>query len=91
MTIDERAERLRAALRTLEAVRDDRSLLELLPVDERLRLLAVAGDVFNPDVDARRQRAKEQRRLDKAERRQREQAVLDRTVIRETRRRPVFH
>ncbi|HWL42760.1 MAG TPA: SDR family NAD(P)-dependent oxidoreductase [Ilumatobacter sp.] len=84
-------EGLREALRTLEAVRADRGLLDLLPADERHRLLAVAGDVFHPDADARRRRAKQQRRLDKAERLQREQAMLDQTGIREGRRRPVFH
>jgi NAD(P)-dependent dehydrogenase (short-subunit alcohol dehydrogenase family) len=91
MNADERAEQLRAALRALEAVRDDRGLLEQLSIDERNRLLAAAGDVFNPDADARRQRAKEQRRRDKAERLQREQSVLEQTGIREGRRRPVFH
>ena len=91
MTTAEGAERLRAALRTLEAVRADRELLEVLPIDERHRLLAAAGDVFNPDADARRQRAKQERRREKAERVQREQAVLEQTGIREGRRRPVFH
>jgi len=91
MVIEDRAEQLRAALRTLEAVRADRALLELLAIDERHRLLAAAGDVFNPDADARRQFAKEQRRREKAERIQREEAVLDRTGIREGRRKPVFH
>jgi NAD(P)-dependent dehydrogenase (short-subunit alcohol dehydrogenase family) len=91
MANDDEAERLRAALRTLEAVRADRALLQLLAADERHRLLAAAGDVFNPDAEARRQFAKEQRRREKADRVQREQAVLDRTEIRQARRKPVFH
>ena len=67
MEADEWAEQLRATLATLEAVLADRALLDVLPVDERHRLLAAAGDVFNPDADARRQLAKEQRRREKAE------------------------
>ncbi len=85
------AARLREALRTLEAVRANRALLELLDTDERNRLLAAAGDVFQPDADARRRHAKQQRRAEKAERVQREQAALEQTGIREGRRRPVFH
>ena len=92
MTTDEdQAARLRAALHTLEAIRADRALLDALPSDERHRLLAAAGAVFHPDADARRQHAKQQRRAEKADRVQREQAALDRTGIREGRRRPVFH
>ena len=91
MEVDERAEQLRAVLRTLEAVVADRAMLELLPPDERHRLLAAAGAVFHPDADARRRHAKQQRRADKAGKAEREQAALDRTGIREGRRRPVFH
>ncbi len=91
MEADERAEQLRATLATLEAVIADRSLLEVLPTAERHRLLAAAGDVFNPDADARRRHAKEQRRREKAEKIEREQALLARTGIREGRQRPVFH
>jgi NAD(P)-dependent dehydrogenase (short-subunit alcohol dehydrogenase family) len=88
---EERAERLRALTRELEALVADRGLLEALEPDERNRLLAAAGDVFNPDADARRRRAKAARRQEKAARLERERAALDGTGIRELRRRPVFH
>jgi hypothetical protein len=47
-------DRLKAAAETLEAVVRDRSLLKALPLEERTRLLAAAGDVHNPDVVQRR-------------------------------------
>jgi NAD(P)-dependent dehydrogenase (short-subunit alcohol dehydrogenase family) len=85
------AEQLRALLHLLEAVVADRGLLDALSVDERNRLIAAAGDVFNPDADARRRWAKEVRRREKAQKVQREQSALAETGIRELRRRPVFH
>ena len=88
---DDPAERLRLLTQLLEEVEADRSLLEALPLEDRTRLLAAAGNVFNPDADARRRRAKEQRRREKDERVAREQTALARTGIRELRRRPVFH
>ena len=91
MEADEWAEQLRATLATLEAVIADRSVLDVLSVAERHRLLAAAGDVFNPDADARRRHAKQQRRREKAEKVAREDAILARTGIREGRQRPVFH
>ena len=48
------AEQLRAALVALDAVIADRSLLEVLPLEERTRLLNAAGDVYEPDVQVRR-------------------------------------
>ena len=82
---------MRELTRALEAVVEDRSLMDALSTDERNRLLAAAGEVFNPDVEARRRRAKEQKRRDKATKLQREQAALSATGIRELRRKPVFH
>jgi NAD(P)-dependent dehydrogenase (short-subunit alcohol dehydrogenase family) len=91
VTDEQPAERLRALTRELEALVRDRGLLDALAPDERSRLLNAAGDVFNPDADARRRRAKAARRQEKAARLERERAVLDDTGIRELRRRPVFH
>ena len=48
------AERLKAVADALEEIVADRSLLTELTVEERTRLLALAGDVHNPDVLARR-------------------------------------
>lgn len=81
---------MRELLRLLEAVVADRARLDGLEPGERARLLAAAGDVFNPDADARRRRAKQARRQEKAARIARDQAALDDTGIRELRRRPVF-
>ena len=83
-------ERLREAIEALEAVVRDRSLLLELSEKERTRLLAAAGDVFNPDLVARRQWAKELRRQGKADKRRRDEAVLAETGIRVLRSKPVF-
>ena len=84
------AEELRAATELLEAIVRDRTLLTSLTVDERTRLLSAAGDVFNPDLVQRRRWAKTIRRQGKAEKRQRDEAVLAETGIRVLRERPVF-
>ncbi|MEO6651185.1 MAG: SDR family oxidoreductase [Ilumatobacteraceae bacterium] len=87
---DEPARRLRAAISALEAVVADRSLLDALPVDERTRLLSAAGDVYEPDVDARRRQIKAERRARKRDRAALDQQVLDETGIRSLRSKPVF-
>jgi NAD(P)-dependent dehydrogenase (short-subunit alcohol dehydrogenase family) len=84
------ADRLRAATELLEAVAADRSLLRSLPHEERIRLLSAAGDVYSPDVEARRQQAKARRRREKAEKLARDEQLLDATGIRSLRARPVF-
>ncbi len=83
-------ERLRAATELLESVAVDRSPLDALSDEERHRFLNAAGDVFCPDVEERRQRAKARRRRAKAEKLRREEEVLDQTGIRSLRSRPVF-
>ena len=83
-------DRLRDALRVLEALVADREPLGLLDDDERQRLLSAAGDVFSPDVDQRRQRIKARRRQEKADKLRRDAEVLDRTGIRALRAKPVF-
>ncbi len=90
MTDDDLAARLRAATELLESVVDDRSLLERLPLDERTRLLRAAGDVFEPDVDARRRQIKAERKARKRERATSDQKALDETGIRSLRSKPVF-
>jgi hypothetical protein len=87
---DEMIERLRAATELLESVAVDRSPLDALSDEERHRFLNAAGDVFCPDVEERRQRAKARRRRAKAEKLRREEEVLDQTGIRSLRSRPVF-
>ncbi|WCO65692.1 SDR family oxidoreductase [Iamia majanohamensis] len=87
---DQVAARLRTALEVLEDLVADREPLGLLTDDERIRLLAAAGDVFSPDVEQRRQRTKARRRQEKADRARRQAEVLDATGIRTLRARPVF-
>jgi NAD(P)-dependent dehydrogenase (short-subunit alcohol dehydrogenase family) len=84
------AARLRSVIATLEAIASDRSLLGALSEDERARLRAAAGDVFNPDVVQRRQWSKDLRRRAKAAKQERDEALLSATGIRVLRERPVF-
>ena len=84
------AERLKAAADVLEEIVADRSLLKELPLEERTRLLAAAGDVHNPDVVQRRRFNKVVRREKKAARLGLDESVLAETGIRIHRAKPVF-
>ncbi len=84
------AERLRAVTETLEAIAQDRGLLAALSVDERTRLLTAAADVHHPDIVQRRRWSKASRRREKAERLERDEAVLADAGIRLLRNKPVF-
>jgi NAD(P)-dependent dehydrogenase (short-subunit alcohol dehydrogenase family) len=88
--LDEAAERLRAATEALEAVVADRGLLRALSVADRTRLLSAAGDVFNPDIAARRRWGKTLRKQQKAAKLERDEAMLAETGIRVLREKPVF-
>ena len=87
---DDVVERLKAAADLLESVVRDRSLLKALPLAERTRLLAAAGDVHNPDVVQRRRFNKVVRREKKAARLDRDESVLAETGIRVLRDKPVY-
>ena len=87
---DDVVESLKAAADVLEAVVRDRSLLKSLPLAERTRLLAAAGDVHNPDVVQRRRFNKVVRREKKAARVGRDESVLAETGIRVLRDKPVY-
>src|SRR4249919_2687949 len=84
------AERLKAVADALEEIVADRSLLKELSLEERTRLLALAGDVHNPDVVQRRRFNKVVRREKKAARVGRDESVLAETGIRVRRAKPVF-
>jgi len=86
----DRTKELLAATELLEAIAGDRSLLDGLTAEERIRFLNAAGNVFAPDVEARRRQTKARRRQDKAAKVQRDEAVLGETGIRQLRARPVF-
>jgi NAD(P)-dependent dehydrogenase (short-subunit alcohol dehydrogenase family) len=83
-------ERVRAATQMLEALAADESMLAGISVQERARLLEAAGQVYCPDVRIRRRFIKNRERQRKAERQQRQQALLSQTGIRKLRRQPVF-
>src|SRR5258707_477795 len=84
------AETLKAVTAVLEQIARDRSLLGSLTVEERTRLLRAAADVHEPDLVQRRRWAKAVRRIEKATKAQRDEAVLADTGIRLLREKPVF-
>jgi NAD(P)-dependent dehydrogenase (short-subunit alcohol dehydrogenase family) len=86
----EMIERVRAATELLEMVAADRSTLHPVPEPDRIRFLNAAGDVFCPDVEERRQRARALRRRDRAVKLQRDEDRLADTGIRRLRARPVY-
>src|SRR4051812_13287937 len=83
-------QRLRDAADLLEAIVADRGLLARIPAEERRRILAAAGNVYNPDVNARRRLVKATIRGRNAARVRRDDTVLAETGIRTLRRKPVF-
>ncbi len=83
-------ERLRAATDLLEAIVADRGLLAQAPPDDQRRLLQAAGQVFVPDIVARRRLVRASIRRRKAERVERADRALDQTGIRTLRRQTVF-
>ncbi|MGQ0831773.1 MAG: SDR family NAD(P)-dependent oxidoreductase [Microthrixaceae bacterium] len=86
----DRAKELLAATELLEAIAGDRSLLDGLTAEERIRFLNAAGDVYAPDVEARRRQTKARRRQEKADKVRRDEDLLTETGIRQLRARPVF-
>ena len=89
-TEDDIRARLRAATELLESVAADRSVLDLLPQEDRKRLRQAMDRIANPDRTARRQLRKSALRERNSARNQRDDAVLEATGIRTLRRKPVF-
>jgi NAD(P)-dependent dehydrogenase (short-subunit alcohol dehydrogenase family) len=83
-------DQLLAAAELLEAVSSDRSILDALSAEERIRFLNAAANAFDPDVDARRRQTKARRRQEKVAKVQRDEDVLTETGIRRLRGKPVF-
>src|SRR6476620_2848658 len=86
----ELSQRLRDAADLLEASVADRELLARISAEDRGRILSAAGNVYNPDVNARRRMVKATIRGRKAARIRRDDTVLAETGIRTLRRKPVF-
>lgn len=83
-------DRARIALDVLEAIRDDRSLLDALAEADRIRLLQAVALVHNPEPRARRKQAKRDARERAQERARQTEDLFDKTGIRTLRRKPVF-
>ena len=83
-------ERLRAAAELLEAIAEDRKLLEQVPVGDRQRLHLAIAQVYHPDAAARRRMLKDQERERTTQQNRCVDAVLSETGIRSLRRKPVF-
>jgi len=83
-------ERLDTLVEMLETIAGDRGLLADLSADERTRLIRAAGQIYNPDVGARRHLVKALDKKRRAARANRDDRVLHATGIRVLRRRPVF-
>jgi NAD(P)-dependent dehydrogenase (short-subunit alcohol dehydrogenase family) len=83
-------EQLLAAAELLEAVSADRSILDALTAEERIRFLNAAANAFEPDVEARRRQTKARRRQEKVAKVQRDEGVLTETGIRRLRGKPVY-
>jgi NAD(P)-dependent dehydrogenase (short-subunit alcohol dehydrogenase family) len=81
---------LRAAIALLEQIAGDWRLLDALPEEERRRFHDAIAHIYNPDPVLRRRRMKAEARERKAAGNRREEAVLQKTGIRELRRKPVF-
>jgi NAD(P)-dependent dehydrogenase (short-subunit alcohol dehydrogenase family) len=81
---------LDAAMKVLQQLADDPSLLAQLSSATRRELLEAAGRISRPARDERRKLQKALRRKDKREVREADAQVLDRTGIRQLRRAPVF-
>jgi len=83
-------ERLDTLIGMLEAIAGDRGLLADLSAEERTRLIQAAGQIYNPDIAARRYLVKALEKKRRAARAQKDDRVLHATGIRVLRRRLVF-
>jgi NAD(P)-dependent dehydrogenase (short-subunit alcohol dehydrogenase family) len=84
-------ERLTIAIELLESIASDRALLAEATHEEQKRLVRAAGEVFEPDLAARRRLVRANRKLDRAEKTRREESALGETGIRRMRREKVFN
>jgi NAD(P)-dependent dehydrogenase (short-subunit alcohol dehydrogenase family) len=84
------AAQLKSAVAMFEQVVANRAILAHLSVEERTRLLKVAGEIYCPEVDERRRLVKAKVRQRKVEKIQRDQSRLNETGIRKLRREKVF-
>ena len=82
---DELAEAFAATQTILDAIIADRTLLDRLPIEDRVRFLRTTGEVYCPDVNERRQRAKAKKAKERASRIDAIETTHNATGIRELR------
>jgi NAD(P)-dependent dehydrogenase (short-subunit alcohol dehydrogenase family) len=83
-------ERLLVAIEALEAILTDRGVLAELDEPTRRRLLEAAGRVSRPERGEKRRLAKAFRRVERVDKKEADERVLDATGIRSMRRASVF-
>lgn len=84
-------EELRKVTQVIEAIVEDRLLLEPLSDDERVALITAAGKLAFPPMDVRRRLAKSIRKNEKKAKGERDRIVRERSEIRTLRKEPVFN
>lgn len=89
-TYDDIDSEVEATVALLQMLVADRGLLAEIPTELRVQLLSLAGDLYEPDLTARRRLIKDQRRSDKNEKTARHQENLAQAAIRALRAKPVF-
>ena len=82
--------RAQAATELLETIVADRKLLLDLPLEARGRLMKATGEVYCPEVSARKGLIKARNREHKAKKLKRDDSLLNETGIRALRSKPVF-
>jgi NAD(P)-dependent dehydrogenase (short-subunit alcohol dehydrogenase family) len=87
---DALAAQLKAAAEILEKAAGNRALLAELSEAERTRLLKAAGEIYCPDIHARRRLVKAKVKQRKAEKQKKDDSKLNQTGIRKLRREKVF-
>jgi NAD(P)-dependent dehydrogenase (short-subunit alcohol dehydrogenase family) len=91
MSSAERAERLLDAIKLLESIASDPTVLEGVPAADRQRLLQAVALVYSPDRTERRRMAKAAARDRKAGRVKKDEVIRAETGIRSLRQKPIFH
>jgi NAD(P)-dependent dehydrogenase (short-subunit alcohol dehydrogenase family) len=84
------AARVEAATEVLETIIADRKLLLDLPLEVRGKLMKATGEVYCPEVSARKGLIKARNREHKAKKVKRDDSLLNQTGIRALRSKPVF-
>jgi len=78
-------EALEACLRTLEEIAEEHAILASLSEETRTRLRRACGRISHPDREAKRRLSRARRRRSELDRREHDEAILDRTGMRRQR------